>query len=264
MYKESGFSLQKYCLLRGVSIGTAQEWVRHYNQLVKTGKNTFHEKAGREKAMDEAHLKKIEDKVNTLETQESHGVSGDHHNISEKSVKKYLELLHLKAVGGQSKTEARIKAEQDPRNAVSFAIMLGSKATSLSPYLLFNYDATAFCIGDNEELLIVPENLAIPPTTTSDSSIPIVIKLIHLHCAAGVPAPCVFIVSDDSMTEDQCEFFTVPGLSGVAAADNFCGFVFVMKSRSGNQTFYDHFYKSVLIPFSDRCQGIVQSIVSDF
>jgi hypothetical protein len=120
----------------------------------------------------------------------------------------------------------------------------------LTPHMLFNWDATQFRIDlDSNKIVVIEkdEDDDSPISRKSSGSLAFAIKLYHFHNANGGVAPAVWVVADDSMDEEDCDFFEVAGLNNVAG--NSCGFLCFTKNRSGNINFYNKFLNTIIVPF---------------
>ena len=119
--------------------------------------------------MGEEHFEDLIQKKQ-IETRLRRGGQGLKRPISKKFAKHMLAILHAGAVQGQKKTEARIRAESDPRNVVTEAAMILAFQPDSNPQLIWNEDDYQIQLrndGEGVERLIVlrDSNDSSPPTT---------------------------------------------------------------------------------------------------
>jgi len=171
--------------------------------------------------------------------------------INTKTMKRLRKRLKIKYTSGQTKTDARVRAEYDFRNFVANAVMFYYKALYLSPHELGNWDGVQFAIfKENNKLLcyILPSAQHKPITGVSDSGTGIYIKYIITSNAAGMTAPGVFVLQDSSMEKGTFAVYKVWGLSHNTDADAY-GYLIVCHSRALNDNAYEWYILNIVIPF---------------
>ena len=80
----------------------------------------------------------------TIETNVRRGGNDLPINLSRSTFKRKKKQLKIKYNKGQKKTQARSKAEADPRNAYSEALLFNAFQTNIDPHLIINFDATTY------------------------------------------------------------------------------------------------------------------------
>ena len=126
--------------------------------------------------------------------------------ISKKFAKHMLAILHAGAVQGQKNTEARIRAESDPRNVVTEAAMILAFQPDSNPQLIWNEDEYQIQLrndGKGVERLIVlrDSNDSSPPTTqgSEQGDMGFSIKTRVLASPSGALEPMALIVVDSEL-----------------------------------------------------------------
>ena len=160
----------------------------------------------------------------------------------------------------QMKTHARILNEGDPRNVYTMACMMWAFCAILAACMCFNWDATQFYISDDvtdTAVYIKGDCCHIPLTRESSGCLGISIKYYHFHNAAGEAAPAVYIIADDSMSEEEFWVTCVVSL-GSSTEVGSKGYLCFCKTRNGNDAFYEWFAKTIVVPFVQLVRGIHQ------
>lgn len=161
----------------------------------------------------------------------------------------------------QLKTEARIKAEAGPGNALSMISMALAFREDKADNLIFNWDATQFTIEygrpTKRSIVIKPERAndedidridspnngnQKPVTDSSSGKLGFAVKLYHFHHADGICVPLVFVIADATMDESSMDVCQVPRLSNVATSYSF-GWLCFTKTRCCNAAC------NVVVPF---------------
>jgi hypothetical protein len=113
------------------------------------------------------------------------------------------------------KTDARIEAEADPRNAFSMICMVKAFCEDLDMKLIFNWDATQYIVSEDLQkngVYIKAERAQNGPLTgPSSGALAFAIKLYHFHDAGGYSAPPVFVLADDASGENDFYYCRVSG-----------------------------------------------------
>lgn len=196
----------------GVDESTLRKWLRLYNLYTKEGNNRVHNGGGRPRLLDTIAEDFVRTSISNLvrqqhtptyhevkllivrgaqETQHRRGFTSgslDVETVSETYVRNFFKALKLEKGTVQLKTNARIIAEADPRNAYSMICLVKGFCDGLSPRLIFNWDATQFVISDDlhaKGVYIKAEKLQDQPLTAEGSgNIGFAIKYYHLHNSA--------------------------------------------------------------------------------
>ena len=240
----SGLSLRAYGRLHGMGHYNLSRWMRGFRASVAQGQLTFLP-TGRPLIMDEQAQKlcraeliarrvglncpdksQIKD-VMVASVRAAKRLRGQNDDVvvdmcdrTFRNLSKKMKIVSRKANG---KTDARIEAEGDPRNAFSmycmsraFCGVAGIDREVKSPHLIFNWDATQFKVSATGtlEVGVVSDGEAdnakhIPATKPTAGDLDIFVKLYHFHNAAGYPATPVFVIAEDSMDKEAFEFHKV-------------------------------------------------------
>ncbi len=155
----------------------------------------------------------------------------------------------------QTKTNARILAEGDPRNVLTMAIMMKCFCEHMNPKLLFNWDATQYEVNHDKNMktiVILNEIDDIPPTIKSSGSLSFFVKHYHLHNALGYVAPPVYVIANDALQPEDlvARQVTDIGFNGGTA------WLCFTKTRGGNAAFFDFYFNSVVIPFVVQVRNV--------
>ena len=204
----------------------------------------------------------LEEKV--AESKKRRGLAGVDCRISKKSVKRIKANNKFVEVACQFKTFARTFAESDPRNLYSFAIMNAAFISDLSAGMVFNWDATQYCINAEGHAMIIKcqGDNSVPATSTSAGGLGFAIKHYHFHNATGDLAPAVFIISDDTMAEDDFFVEEVVGLSHTQLVDA-TGYLVFTKTRNCNAQFYRWYAHFIVAPFVIKCRESLGCVTAD-
>jgi hypothetical protein len=187
-------------------------------------------------------------------TKRRKGVDSFGETVSKTYVRRFKEAHDLVDGKVQLKTDARIEAEADPRNAYSMICLVKAFCEGLDAKLILNWDATQYIVSNELQqsgVYIKAERANYGPLTApSSGTLDFAIKMYHLHNAEGYSAPPVFVIADDSMNEDAFSVEQVVGL-GLSIEMNSYGWVCVTKTRACNPAFYRWFGKEVVCKFVD-------------
>ena len=195
------------------------------------------------------------------ESKKRRGLAGVDCRMSKRSVKRIKANNKFVEVACQFKTFARSFAESDPRNLYSFAIMNAAFLSDLSAGMIFNWDATQYCINAEGHATIIKGegDNSVPATSLSAGGLGFAIKYYH---AAGDLAPAVFIISDDTMAEDDLFVQEIVGLSHTQLVDA-TGYLVFTKTRNCNARFYRWYAHVVVAPFVIKCRESLACVNSD-
>lgn len=178
------------------------------------------------------------------ETQRQRGLEVDGKPPSRSQIKVIFQQENFGKRKVQYKTQARIFAESDPRNAYSFAAMNHAFIEDKSPHMTFNWDATQVVIGEdgNMEVVFIKHDMdnykvgAMPLTAESTGTLGMAIKYLHFHNAAGNAAPPVYIIADPSLGEDEFVWEEIPNFGNTADVGT-VGYIVACKTRNCNAAF---------------------------
>lgn len=296
-------SAASFAKAHGINPRTFHDWKRAYFLLIHQGIRTLHDRGGRPNSIDQESLqellrftkqseseqhslskKRFRDKflAEMVASKKRRGEGGSAKACCRKTVGNYRKQ-YCNEVPCQLKTEARIKAEADPRNALSMISMALAfcEDKADNPEMIFNWDATQFTIEYDHptktSIVIKPERandelidgIDIPnhgsKKTVTDSSsgkLGFAVKLYHFHHADGICAPPVFVIADAAMDESSLDVYKVPRLSNVATSFSF-GWLCFTKTRCCNSAFYQWFAKEVVVPFVLETRSAYESKYAD-
>ena len=165
--------------------------------------------------------------------------------------------LNVDLLKGQHKTDARIRAEADPRNAVSEAAMLLGFQQNLQPTMIWNVDDYQMQLRNDgegiERLVIVRDPNDDTPATfhsSAEGDMGFSIKSRVAASPSGALGPMVLIVADANIQPaDLIIKIQLPGLCFSASDPTRLGYVVIMKSRVTDIAFNKWYQEKVLIPF---------------
>ena len=174
------------------------------------------------------------------------------------TIRSWDKKLGLRKVVLNKTTEARLKACNDVRNAVSFCAMNHLKETIVPLELNFNVDFTQYnptlSDGTKTKVKICGDSKG---RTLKGAPTPgqlltaYFIEWFALISSGGIADDPLFVVGDDHMKEDDIDVHNVPGLS-LSTHVGAGGTVVFRNSRSCNQTFFYWWFLKRLIPFVRR------------
>ena len=156
-------------------------------------------------------------------------------------------------------TEARIKACNDVKNAVSFCAMNHLKESVVPPELNFNVDFTQFnptaADGTKIKAKVCGDTKGI--TLKSQLLKSYFIKWFALVSSSGIANDPLFVVADDHMDPEKIDVHVVPGLS-LSTPVCGSGTVVFCCSRSCNQKFFHWWFIERLISFVSSSTMLLQ------
>lgn len=179
----------------------------------------------------------------------------------EKNKARYMKLAGVFENVGQVTTEARWVAGRDVRNMVTMASMLYLFKDN-PPQLFANLDSTRHHVTfDNNEKLVTTgkcrkENL--PLTKTGVCSLGVATKQYTLISASGHNS-LTYLLSDNSLNDEDFFHFTVSGLAISSADPIFPTEICLCKSKSGNKKFFEYLFTVVVVKFADESRQLVSS-----
>ena len=197
-----------------------------------------------------------------IETSLRRGGPGLKRPINKKFAKHMLAILHAGAVQGQKKTEARIRAESDPRNVVTEAAMILAFQPDSNPQLIWNEDDYQIQLrndGKGVERLIVlrDSNDSSPPTTqgSEQGDMGFSIKSRVLASPSGALGPMVLIVADSELRPNLMVVLKINGLNFSASDPTRPGFLVIQQSRTTDIDFNIWYFNDVLVPYFKELRG---------
>ena len=279
-------SIRSFCKINNIKTSTFMDWKSKHDKLKSKGIDSFHENKGRPTAIDKEgeefvieELKKAKKRKNTYskvtfialindaaeKKQLRRNLAPAKFKLTNNTVHKY-KIIKAKEVIPQRKTIARIKAESDPRNALSMFSMCKAFTAQSEPEMVYNFDATQYKItsdAENETVVYIKSSEDdAPATVQSSGKLDHFIKLYHYHNAAGYAADPVFVISDDSMKADDLITARIPGLSNNTAFGS-AGYLCITQTRCCNQSFYRWFLKTIICPFVEEIRKGYDSVYPD-
>lgn len=175
----SAISIRDFSARHSVPHSSMKRYMQKYKKWRETGLDTFHNSSGgRPFLLDDTGIinvrKKLRRNISTqscldsmvapfqiflepqvIESKKRRGLAGVDCRISKKTVKRIKANNKFVEVTCQFKTHARRFEESDPRNLYSFAIMNAAFLSELSAGMVFNWDATKYCINAEGHATIV-------------------------------------------------------------------------------------------------------------
>jgi hypothetical protein len=176
-------------------------------------------------------------------------------NPSQSTINRTKQRLNAASTAGQSKTNARIAAEADPRNSYCEALMFNAFQQDLDPSLIVNLDATQYFSpygNEAEQLLIhikdINDRSPITRQAADSGELGVFVKSYTMGSAAGHMAPMVLVFADESMNENEVITHKFPGLSHVPDPSAY-GYIAFTKTRAASEEFYRWFLKELVCPY---------------
>lgn len=165
------------------------------------------------------------------------------------SIYNYSKKLNSIKEKGQKTTNARRDASLDVRNFISMAIMNAVETENLSHHCIGNLDATQFILKytDQQKLISIDKlNIHSPTTRTEESTLDLLVKQIFLVNAAGFSSPPLFVISCESLGENEMVIVEVNGLS-FSFDGKTNGLIVFCNSRNGNKLFFEWLFSTFVI-----------------
>ena len=182
----------------------------------------------------------------------------DNVHVSSQTIRSWEKKLGLRNVTLQKTTEARIKACNDVRNAVSFCAINHLKESVVPPELNFNVKFTQFnpttADGTKTKTKVCGDTKGITlkgKPTPGQLLTSYFIEWFALISSSGIADDPLFVVADDLMDPEKIDVYVVPGLS-LSTHVGGSGTVVFCCSRSCNQKFFHWWFIERLIPFVRR------------
>lgn len=271
-------SQHDFCERHNVVRYNLNEYIKKHHALTHHGLDLFGTKRGRPSAVDSVSLSLIRETIleayseqktlskeqvrqliltEMVATSARRGKANINPDPHPKTVSSILKTIKAHTVKAQEKTNARITAESDPRNAFTMFAMAKAYCEQTPPHLIFNWDATQFVVDSAQDTLhvyIKKENFDLPPTYEGSGELSFAIKLFHLHNAAGYTAPPVLVIADPNIKEEDFIYRRVEGLSHLMHSDAY-GYVVFSKTRCGNPKFFKWYFEDVVVPFVQKWKG---------
>lgn len=170
--------------------------------------------------------------------------------------------LNIKKGNAECTTSARMSAEADLRNFVSYCSMLQS-FSDVKPQLLFNADATQFTVGKatmGSKCLYYGRrseigHLRLQPVKDNAGGMNLFIKSFLLISAAGFSGNAVYIVADANMESNSIDVYESYHLSHHSNVES-KGFVVFCKTRQLCKEFFTWYIKDYFIPTVAKVRNI--------
>lgn len=272
----SGLSMSAFCAAHNLKESTVSEWERQYRPHRGTEVIPFRESEGRPKYLNNKYIEElkywmkysrkigkstkdadIRAKCTELHSvqQKELGMADFASPMSQRTFMRIKKEIDAKSVMCQLKTKARIRAESDVRNFVSYYVMLKTFTEHLSPDMKFNWDATTYIVdfkGDNKGTIIFDEDCDLPYQMESEGGLSFGVKMYHFHNAAGTCSPPVFVIADGRQDEDTFDAYGIPGLN---KDHDKMGYLVFCRTRNCNSNFYRWFCRTVVVPFVDHIRA---------
>ena len=188
---------------------------------------------------------------------------------STRTFKRYEKALHINSGNAEQTTNARMKATESVKNAVSFIAMNSLMLESTDDddlicsksMLNLNVDATQFAVGYKGDQAVEVKYIGdeVKKNTSNDAlkCEPVkgdnqiglfTIKYYALVNAFGKTGKPIFVIAHDDMDEDDIDVYEVPGLS-IGTEISATGYVVFCKTRFCNDAFYTWLVKKHLVPW---------------
>jgi hypothetical protein len=189
--------------------------------------------------------------------------------VSPRTVRNVNKELGLQVANAETTTNARIEAESDLRNAISFAAANHLMVPLVNRHLILNMDATQFRVGSDTTLKTKAvyssrhpitgqkqkQKVHTKPLKGRNGIVSYYIKFYLIMSAGGYPSTPVFVVQDESMTAETIDAHSIPGLGLQSGTDNH-GWLVFCKSRAGNLEFFKWINLHVVVPFVQNIKAM--------
>lgn len=181
---------------------------------------------------------------------------------STSTLRKLIQKLKIKSTNkAGTTTEPRRREESDPRNMVAEAALLQAYSADLEPDCIINMDATQYCCGKDgivQEVMWIKgneENPSVPVSRQVNEldDMGLYIKVYNQVASNGTAAPMVSVIACQDMEDEEFAYFKMAGLSATTDASCYM-WVCMVKSRGGNDAFYQWFIANSVLPFIDLCR----------
>lgn len=178
-FRQSGLSIQKYAGQVGIPYSTLGKWKIQVENLETSKMNNIYQKKGRPPLIDEDSLKSVTKAVSLAKKSQKSIRNSNLVSILKKEIEvttarrniviadpnidrtttvRYRNNLGIGKKVGQLKTTARVKAEEDPRNALSMIAMATVFCEGKTSKMILNYDATQFITSMDKDKTIICVN----------------------------------------------------------------------------------------------------------
>ena len=178
--------------------------------------------------------------------------------IGRRSIYRLRKELQLKSATAEATTFARAEAISSIRNAVSFILAMFI-FRHVKPSLVINMDATQYTVGRSQKANTViydPETqkkkcLKTLPPEKGGFLMHMFIKYVHVITAGRRMGDPIFLIADDSMSEDDFDVQECPCLA-IGTSLGSTAWITFSKTRCWNASGYRWFNTLILIPFVQR------------
>ena len=224
---------------------------------VDMGTEEFYEK------MHEAAIRTSQETCNKLQAQVK--------PMSRTTRMRYMALHEIHTGGAEVGTHARQAACAKVRHAVSFAVGQSIMVPITDYRLLLNADGTAFRIQDRDDSIDV---VYIGPRADHDGSLKAAaptgsndigayfVKYMLVISAGGFTGSPVFVIQDDRMDKEVIDIYQSSHL-GLAPVAGSKGYVVFMKSRAGNEKYFEWLMSTMVIEFINHIKEMCEIPADD-
>ena len=157
----------------------------------------------------------------------------------------------------QVKSNARMVAERDIRNAISTAVLFRTAASlARNPFMIINYDATQVGFGSTGKMkVIVPKLIKcmrrsdrINTAESERQKLTFAAKYFAIiNAAGGFCKKEIYLIANESVKPGDVYCLPIPGLSPIVDLE---GYICVCHSRAGNVKFFEWLNKQIIIPYA--------------
>jgi hypothetical protein len=202
---------------------------------------------------------------NHIISREKKGLGPKTTEISKTSKRRYKKLLDLKDVLPQKKTQTRIEAEMDIRNAYAMFITVKAYADFFPPQLKFNFDAYHVYVTPSDDncssCVMIPKNLEdgepkLTPTRPSGGELSYAVKVYFLHNASGTCGDPVYVLAlNDFVDKDYFSIHSIYGL-GISTCASNKGYVCLVRTRNTNSAFLEYYFNNIVLPYIELTKEV--------
>lgn len=170
-------------------------------------------------------------------------------DVSASTLYRMRKKANLSVVSPQTTTSARMNATMDIRNFYVEALIEAAYMNVCDPNLVINADATTFAVygnGMETRVMVVKEDKLGPATVHDPSFLGIYVKVYNQISLGLTAAPSVFVVADDSLSDDDFFVTKINRLTHECQVTSY-GYLCVCKSRGANDAFYKWFFEVAVV-----------------
>lgn len=166
--------------------------------------------------------------------------------LSNKTIKNYINKLEITKEKGQKTTMARRDASLDIRNFLSMAVMNHAYCSNLSSHCIGNMDSTQFLLKFTDQQKLISIDKLSPTTKTEESTLDLFIRQFFLVNAVGYTAPPLFVFSNDHLNDSEFILILIDDLS-FSFDSKTTGYIIFCHSRMSNSGFYKWLFKEYIV-----------------